>query len=362
MSNARQSVVVAMSGGVDSSAAAVLLAARGFEVTGVSFRVWLDCDLGSITDPRSCCSLRDMELAADVCHILGIEHLAIDISDLFFSSVVEPFAKVYINGQTPNPCVECNSLVKFPMLINAAEGIGAFYIATGHYALTLDGDGGYTSLFRARSKRKDQSYALYRLGQEELRRCIFPNGAMSKEDIRAVAERAGLPVAQKRESQELCFISGRGYRGFLSSRFPEALSPGPILDTSGKLLTEHGGIAFFTIGQRSGLGVSTSRPLYVVALDPDRQAVIVGDRDQVPGEWLRAESVLWIRGHPPGESFQAEAMVRYNSAPVTCMVRTTEAGFEADFEKRIWAITPGQHVVLYRGNEVIGGGVIVEAR
>jgi len=360
MSRSRGHVLVGMSGGVDSSAAAAWLKAEGFEVTGVTFRLWLDCDLRSLSDPRSCCSERDMQMAADVARILGIEHLEVDISDCFFTDIVEPFALEYEKGRTPNPCIACNSMVKFPRLREMAEGLGASFIATGHYALSA-AETGSTSLLRGVSKEKDQSYALYRLGQRELERCIFPNGNMSKDQVRAAADGAGLPSAQKRDSQELCFISGGSYRDFLAARFPESLAPGPILDSDGEILGEHHGVAFYTIGQRSGLGLASPRPLYVVELDSERRAVIVGDREEVPGQWLRAESAIWVRGRPPQEFFEAAAMVRYNSPPAACSVKISDGGFEAHFKDRIWAITPGQHAVIYQGNEVIGGGVIAAA-
>ncbi len=351
-----------MSGGVDSSVAAASLVARGFEVSGVSFRLWVDCDLKSISDPRSCCSQRDMEAAAEVAKTLEIEHIIVDLRDLFFSRVVEPFAGEYTMGRTPNPCEACNRWVKFPAIIEAADDLGAEYVATGHYARVERDEGGISSLLRAAATSKDQSYALYGLGQEELRRCIFPNGDLSKGEIREAASARGLSTAEKAESQEICFISGGDYRDFLAARFPEAFSPGPIRDSSGNELGAHDGIAFFTIGQRKGLGVSASHPLYVIALDPARRAVILGRQEEVPGEWLRTEAAHWIKGDPPGSSFHAEAMARYNTIPLPCRVEVEGDAFEVFFEKRAWALTPGQHAVLYRGDEVLGGGVIYSAR
>jgi tRNA-specific 2-thiouridylase len=351
-----------MSGGVDSSAAAAALVAQGYEVFGVSFRLWLDCDLRSLSDPRSCCSQRDMEAAAEVAKTLGIQHTIVDLSDLFFSKVVEPFAGEYMKGRTPNPCEACNRWVKFPALIEAADCMGADLLATGHYARVERDDLGMYSLLRAAIADKDQSYALYGLGQEVLRRCVFPNGALSKKEIREAAGARGLSTAGKRESQDICFISGGDYRDFLSKRFPEAFSPGPVYDLSGNELGKHDGIAFYTIGQRKGLGVSASRPLYVIALDPVREAVVLGRREEVPGTWLRAEAAHWVKGDAPGGSFRAEAMARYNTVPVPCRVEVEGDGFEAFFDKQAWALTPGQHAVLYRVDEVLGGGVISQVR
>jgi tRNA-uridine 2-sulfurtransferase len=355
-------VVVAMSGGVDSSVAAATLVARGFEVIGMSFRLWLDCDLKSISDLRSCCSQRDMEAVGEVAKTLGIKHTIIDLRDLFFSRVVEPFAREYTMGHTPNPCEACNRRVKFPILIEAADDLGAEYVATGHYARVERVDGAKSSLLRAAATNKDQSYALYGLGQEELRHCIFPNGDLSKGEIREAASARGLATAEKPESQEICFISGGDYRDFLAARFPEAFSPGPICDSSGNELGAHDGIAFYTIGQRRGLGISASHPLYVIALERPRRAVVLGRKEEVPGEWLRAEAAHWIKGEAPQDSFKAEVMARYNTVPLPCRVEVEGNAFEVFFEKRAWALTPGQHAVLYRGDEVLGGGVIASVR
>jgi tRNA-specific 2-thiouridylase len=239
-----------------------------------------------------------------------------------------------------------------------ADELGADLVTTGHYARACLGDDGKMSLLRAKGKAKDQSYALYRLGQETLSRCLFPNQAITKEEARNRTIRAGLRFARGAESQEICFLCGGDYRDFLVRHYPEAFAPGPVLDVSGRKLGEHKGIAFYTVGQRRGLGVSALRPLYVVALDPARRAVILGERDEVPGSRLHAEEAHWVRGFPPGEDFTAEAMVRYNSEPRPCRVRLDGGAFELTFDEKAWALTPGQHAVLYHGDEVLGGGVI----
>jgi tRNA-specific 2-thiouridylase len=351
-------VLVGMSGGVDSSVAAAALKREGFRVTGVSFRLWLDCDLTSIADSRSCCSLRDMEMAEAVAAKLDIEHITRDIREDFFEDVVEPFAREYMAGRTPNPCVDCNARVRFPAMRELAEEIGADYIATGHYARIEHEEKG-PALLRALSTGKDQSYALYRLSPGDAAVCIFPNGRLSKSQVRAAARRAALPSAQKRESQELCFISGRNYREMMASRFPESVERGIIKNTSGEELGEHRGIAFYTIGQRSGLGVSGPEALYVTAIERETRTLIVGSREEVPGKWLRAGSVIWWEEVPT--SFRAQAMVRYNSPLSPCEVTVDGDGFELSFEGPVWAITPGQHAVLYLGDRVIGGGLILEA-
>jgi tRNA-specific 2-thiouridylase len=361
MSKGKATVVVAMSGGVDSSAAATALVDEGFHVIGVTFRMWEDGASANGAGAGMRCSPAVVEAASQTARELGIEHNTVDLRELFHSRVVEPFAREYVRGRTPNPCVECNRLVKFPALVEVADALGADIVATGHYARACLSESGRFSLLRASFPDKDQSYALYGLEREHLSRCVFPNGERSKEEVRKAALSRGVSAADRGESQEICFLCGGDYRDFISRRYPEALSPGPILDTSGRELGEHRGIAFYTVGQRRGLGVSAPYPMYVVALDPLRGAVILGGREEVPGSWLRTEVSHWMGGEPPAVSFEAEAMVRYNSNPARCGVEVSESGFEIIFEAKAWALTPGQHAVLFRGDEVLGGGVIAEA-
>ncbi|MEW6554582.1 MAG: tRNA 2-thiouridine(34) synthase MnmA [Actinomycetota bacterium] len=351
------SVVVAMSGGVDSSAAAAALLREGWRVTGVTFRMWEE---GPPSPPpaRSRCSLLAVEEAAEAARKLGIEHAVIDLRERFLALVVEPFAREYLRGRTPNPCVECNRLVKFPTLVEVADELGADAVATGHYARVCSDETGSFALTRAAWPQKDQSYALYGLSVEHLSRCLFPNGERSKEEVRRAASSLGLTSQGSKESQDICFLCGGDYRELVARLHPEAASPGPILDAGGKVLGEHRGIAFYTVGQRRGLGLSAPCPLYVVALDAANNAVIVGGKGEVPGEWLRAEEPHWTKGSTPAGAFEAQAMVRYNTALEACRVEPGKDAFELSFAARVWALTPGQHAVLYRGDEVLGGGVI----
>lgn len=353
-------VVVAMSGGVDSSAAALTLVEEGYRVVGATFR------LGSAADHMGNNAMKEepafLQRAFSVSSQLGIEHRVMDLRETFRSAVVGPFVAAYLQGRTPNPCVVCNQEVKFRALLRVAEEEGAHYVATGHFARLLPGEDGSFSLLRARDRGKDQSYVLYRLGQGELSRCLFPNGDRSKEEVRKLAASRGLPVTDMEESQDICFLTGFDYRDFLALCEPRCLSPGSILDTEGKERGRHDGIAFYTVGQRRGLGVSAPYPLYVVRLEPERGTVVVGRREEVPGVYLEAEEAHWVRGDPPAASFDAEAMARYNTPPVPCRVKVTEKGFTLEFADRVWALTPGQHAVIYRGDEVLGGGVIAAVR
>ena len=361
MADSRGGVVVAMSGGVDSSAAAALLLARGYQVRGVTFRLWEDEALSSL-GPAPRPFLDYVEAAEDAAGVLGIEHAVIDLRQLFFSQVIEPFGEEYMKGRTPNPCVECNLRVKFPSLMEAAEETGAAYIATGHYSrVKRDSDGLYL-LLRAGYKPKDQSYVLYTLGQDTLGRCLFPNGDISKEEVMEAVSSRGLSLRERRESQEICFLCGVDYRDFITLHYPEALAPGPIVDISGKVLGEHSGVAFYTVGQRRGLGISAPHPLYVVSVHPSRREIVLGRREEVPGTYLEAEAAHWTGGSPPAASFEAEAMVRYNSPPAPCRVEVGDDRFTLDFLKQVWALTPGQHAVVFDGDRVLGGGVIAEVR
>jgi tRNA-specific 2-thiouridylase len=347
-----------MSGGVDSSAAAAFLLDEGYPVAGVTFVFMQEVareSPGGAAAPHAAA-------AGEAARLLGIPHKVVDLRERFRSEVVERFAAEYMRGRTPNPCVECNQRVKFPALLEAVEEAGAAYGATGHYARSGKGGDGLFRLCRAEDGGKDQSYVLYRLKQEVLAKCLFPNGGRLKEEVVSRAASAGLPVGEMEESQDICFLRHMDYRDFLALKYPECLSPGPILDTDGRKLGEHEGIAFHTVGQRKGLGISAPYPLYVVAIDPGKRTVVLGKREEVPGVYLEAEDVTWVKGAPPALRFRAEAVPRYNSPPLPCEVEVENEVLKVHFEERAWALTPGQHVVLYRGDEVLGGGVIARVR
>lgn len=341
-----------MSGGVDSSLTAALLIRRGFEVVGVT--MWLEDDEFS---ERSCCSQREVEDARAVAAQLGIVHYVADFREEFRAAVEDYFVGEYLRGRTPNPCVHCNKEIKFGRLMDFAADTGADFFATGHYA-RVEFEGGRWRLKRAADVRKDQSYVLYNLTPEKLSRIIFPLGGMTKADTRALAEELDLPVARKPDSQEICFVPNDDYKGFLENRAGDAaaLQAGEIVDTSGKVLGRHAGVANYTIGQRKGLGIAAERPLYVARLDVENRRVIVGGAEDIFASALTAEAVHWI--YEPEFPARLMAKIRYGNRFAACTVR---ADGRVEFDEPQRAITAGQSVVFYDGDEVLGGGIIARA-
>ncbi len=356
---AKKRVMVAMSGGVDSTIAAALLLEAGYEVVGATLRLWTECEADSMAAPRSCCSLADLQDASEAASHLGIEHTVLDMRAEFRERVVEAFVDSYRNGLTPNPCIACNRHMKFELLLHAARRLGMDFLATGHYARVSE----ETGRFRLRSARdmdKDQSYVLYMLGPETLPALLLPNGDWTKVELRRRAEDLGLHVADKPDSQEVCFLAARDYRDFLRERIPEAFRPGPILDMHGRRLGEHSGIAAYTVGQRRGLGVSAPHPLFVAAVDATSNTVVVGRRDEASTRHLIAGEASWVAGEPPAAEFRAEVKSRYRMRALPATVRVTgAAGFQVDFDRPAWAVAPGQAAVVYNGEEVLGGGTIL---
>jgi tRNA-uridine 2-sulfurtransferase len=343
-------VVVAMSGGVDSSVTAALLQKTGYDVEGVSLRLWE----GGRAEPRNCSDHRG---AAEVAAQLGILHTLIDARSRFAQTVVRSFVTDYVEGRTPNPCVACNRDFKLGVLLDWARARGADYVATGHYArLRRDPAGGRVSLARGADRNKDQSYFLFALSQEQLAGTLFPLGDLDKTEVRAAARRLRLPVAERPESQDVCFGD---YKTFVESLAdPADLRTGEIVDRSGKVLGRHNGVHRFTIGQRRGLGISSSEPLYVVDIDEIPRRVVVGTKGELNCRGLSARSLNWIEP-PEREEFSAEVQARYRSAPIPCRVRIHDDGScEARFEEAFLSVTPGQAAVFYRGDQVLGGGWI----
>jgi tRNA-specific 2-thiouridylase len=343
-------VVVAMSGGVDSSVAAGLLIEQGYHVQGVSLRLWEGERLG----PRTCSDHRG---AREIAAMLGIEHTLLDLRSQFVDAVVKPFARDYLRGRTPNPCVACNRDFKLGTLLNWAKAQGADYVATGHYArLIREEPDGRVALFRGLDNRKDQSYFLFALSRDQLEHTLFPLGEMRKSDVREHARKSGLPVADRPESQDICFGD---YRALVEScASPCEIGGGDVVDRSGKVLAQHAGIHGFTIGQRKGLGISASRPLYVVDIEEDSRRVVVGAKEELSCTGLIANNVNWIEGLDEDE-IAAEVQVRYRSPALPCVVQKTSAEAAAVcFTEDFPAVTPGQAAVFYRGDQLLGGGWI----
>ncbi|MCL4498705.1 MAG: tRNA 2-thiouridine(34) synthase MnmA [Chloroflexi bacterium] len=360
MSARNERVIVAMSGGVDSSVAAALLVKEGYETIGVTMNIWPEVDSEAQAERvGGCCSLSAAEDARRVCQTLGIPHYIMNFREAFREAVIEDFAKEYARGRTPNPCIRCNQRVKFDSLLIKAVALGADYIATGHYARREYNDStGRYLLKRGVDHGKDQSYALYTMTQEQLSKTLFPVGALEKRQTRRIAADLGLErVARKTESQEICFIPDNDYPKFLHGYTPNASRPGPILDTDGKVLGEHTGIIHYTIGQRKGIGVHSNVPLYVIAIDAERDAIVVGSNDALLEKTLVAEEINWI-SEEVSEPKRVSAKIRYRSDFAGAIISPRDGGVRVDFDEAQRAVTPGQAVVFYEGDLVVGGGTI----
>jgi tRNA-specific 2-thiouridylase len=364
-------IVVAMSGGVDSSVAAALLHEQGHRVIGVTLRL-----IRQHTGFGCCGSTRDIEDARAVCARLGVPHYVMDFSDTFQDNIIDPFVRSYLGGETPNPCISCNRFVKFNALLNKAVALGADAVATGHYARmkTFKENGRPVfRLFRAADPRKDQSYVLHHLGQQELSRLVFPVGEMLKAEVREAARRFGLRTADKPDSQEICFVPGADTSAYLKNRFQEmaderdktgripfTAQPGPIRDTSGRTLGTHRGVAFYTHGQREGLGISAGKPLYVVDLDADTNTVVVGSDQETLSENFFVRDVRWTQDIPPASAFEAKVQIRSRHEAAPCRVSLEGDKVHVRLLVPQRAVTPGQSAVFYRDEEVLGGGTIIK--
>jgi tRNA-specific 2-thiouridylase len=350
-------VVVAMSGGVDSSVTAALLVEQGYSVIGMMMRLW--SEPGSEHANR-CCTPSAMAMARKIADQLEIPFYAVDAKDTFHDTIVDYFIVGYTQGVTPNPCMMCNRHIRWEFLLNQALALGADYMATGHYAKLIREPGKPVRLFRAKDKNKDQSYVLSVLNQSQLRHALFPLGDYTKPEVREIAARHGLPVAKTKDSQDLCFLAGTDYPSFLARNAPEVAVAGPILRANGEVVGKHTGLAFYTIGQRKGLGIAYSEPLYVVEKDIARNALIVGTLNELGQDELKAHNANWVSGSVPDQAFNAGVMTRYTSSPRPALVipEPVDDAFSVLFDEPQRDITPGQSAVIYMDDEAIGSGII----
>jgi tRNA-uridine 2-sulfurtransferase len=353
-------IVVGMSGGVDSSVAAALLVERGYDVVGVTMRVWPGARDEAPTRFGACCGSEAVDDARRVARTLGIPYYVLNMEAEFERAVVDRFADEYRRGRTPVPCVACNADLKFGSLLARAHAWDAAGVVTGHYArVTRDDATGRYLLWRGKDARKDQSDFLWPLTQSQLAAARFPVGDLDKVEVRAYARRLGLLTADKPESQEICFVPGDDYRAFLRRRDPTLFQPGPIVDVEGAVVGTHAGVAAYTIGQRKGLRLVTGAPRYVVDIDAETNRVTVGASPDLERDRLTATSVNFIACEPPTEPLRIQARIRHSHRPAPASVRARGDGTaEVIFDEPQRAITPGQSVVWYRDDLVVGGGVI----
>ncbi|MBF0421438.1 MAG: tRNA 2-thiouridine(34) synthase MnmA [Magnetococcales bacterium] len=357
-------VAVAMSGGVDSSVTAALLVQQGYEVIGLTMRLWDGEEATAQQSSRSCCTTNDAEDARRVAQTLGIPFYVIDLRAAFAEQVVSPFIRAYAQGSTPNPCMICNQTIKFEQLLAVTHSLGAEFLATGHYADLRFPPGHPPQLFRGRDPNKDQSYFLASTSLTSLTHLRFPLGGLTKDETRALGRQWGLHLAGKRESQDVCFVPGGDYGGFFRRHGLED-RPGMIRDRDGNLLGRHHGIHGYTIGQRRGLGIAAPRPMYVIAVDPDHNELIVGPEEALLAENARLTHINWLVPPVfPGQTLTCLAQIRYSSPPIAASLTVTDLSSQGEIHFHVpqRAVTPGQACVFYDGDQVLGSGWIAASK
>lgn len=357
----KKRVAVGMSGGVDSSVAAYLLKEQGYEVIGVTMQIWQDEDADLMSQNGGCCGLSAVDDARYVADKLGIPYYVLNFKKEFKKYVIDYFMDEYMHARTPNPCIACNRYVKWEALLRRAMEFGCDYIATGHYARVVKLENGRFALKKSVSARKDQTYALYNLTQEQLSRTLMPVGEYDKEEIRKIAERIGLHIADKPDSQEICFIPDNDYAGYIKCESGKSFDKGNFVDLNGRILGKHKGIIHYTIGQRKGLGLSVGKPVFVVDIRPDTNEVVIGNNEDTFHRELIADKINLMSLSSVDGQMQLNAKIRYSHRGAPCKISMlNDNTLRCCFEEPVRAITPGQAVVFYDGDVVAGGAVIKE--
>ncbi len=348
-----------MSGGVDSAVTAALLKEQGYDIVGMTMHLW-DYSARKSRQAGRCCASEDMEDARRVAHHLGIPYYAINLQHEFYKQVVQPFMDDYITGRTPSPCVNCNSGLKFTELVRVADKLRASHIATGHYArIDMDQQTGRYQLRKAKDRHKDQSYFLFNLTQQQLSRALFPLGDLTKVEVRELARKHQLPVSEKPDSQQLCFLQGEPQGSFIQKRIPNIARPGAMVDTNGNTIATHEGVHHFTIGQRRGLGVASGVPQYVVALDHVNNVVRIGSNEELLCNTLKVDRINWVSTEAPSSSIRASVRIRYKHEESPARLMPEGSGYAVEFDEHQRAITPGQAAVFYQDDLLLGGGWIL---